>query len=360
MNFLTKKVFSFKDKFFALDLSDLSVKVFELEKSGKEDRIRSYCSYDIPAGYMENDKIIEKQKTAQIIREAVKKSGPKKLNTEKVICSIPESKAFLRIINIPKVAEEEAREAIRWELEANIPLTSDQVYFDWQFLGEAGGKQNVLTVAVSKDIIDDLVEVLGMAGLKAYGLEVESIATLRSLVPAGASPKEIFLIVDIGAKRTGFIISEGTVPYFTSSIPFSSEVISDAIAGKLSISMAEAEKIKIEHGIEQSFESNSVFQAVQPMLENLASEIDKTIDFYRSISKEHSDVTRIILSGGGSNLRGILPYLATRLSREVAMGDPWTNLNLGNNLPIIDKENSVCYATAIGLALKNINYGNKY
>jgi Tfp pilus assembly PilM family ATPase len=96
------------------------------------------------------------------------------------------------------------------------------------------------------------------------------------------------------------------------------------------------------------------------MLENLASEIDKTIDFYRSISKEHSDVKKIILSGGGSNLRGILPYLTTRLSREITMGDPWINLNLGSDLPIIDKENSVRYTTAVGLALKKIDYGNKY
>jgi type IV pilus assembly protein PilM len=360
MNFLTKKIFSSSDKFFALDLSDLSVKIFELERGSKKDKIRSYRSQDIPAGYIEDDKIIDKKKTAQIIREAIGKSGPKKVNTKKVICSIPESKAFLRIINIPKVDEEEAREAVRWELEANIPLTSDQVYFDWQFLGEAGGKQNVLTVAVSKGIIDDLAEVLSMAGLEVYGLEVESIATLRSLVPVESLAKEIFLIADIGARRTSFIISEGTVPYFTSSIPFSSEIISNAIAGQLSVGMVEAEKIKIEHGIEHSLESSSVFRVVEPMLENLASEIDKTIDFYRSISKEHSDVKKIILSGGGSNLRGILPYLTTRLSREITMGDPWINLNLGSDLPIIDKENSVRYTTAVGLALKKIDYGNKY
>jgi type IV pilus assembly protein PilM len=361
MSFLSKKIFNFDDKVFALDLSDLSVKILELSRGGKRDKIRSFESMDIPRGCIEDGKVIDKAKVAQIIRETIKKAGPQRINTKKVVCSIPESKAFLRIINVPKVSEEEAREAIRWELEANIPLTSDQVYFDWQFLSEEEGKQRTLTVAVAKEIIDALVETLSMAGLEVYGLEVESIATIRSLVPSNSSLEDIYLIVDMGATRTSFIVSEGVIPYFTSSIPFSSEVISDAIAGKLGINLKEANKIKMDHGIEHSFESSSIFQAIRPMLESLAGEIEKTIDFYKSISKNSSgDIKKIILSGGGSNLRGILPYLATRLSREVVAGDPWINLRLGNNLPIIDKENSVRYSTAVGLALKSIDHGDKY
>lgn len=360
MSFLNKKVINFHDKIFALDLSDLSVKVFQLDKSGEGDFIRSFSSSDIPSGYIDDGRIMEKEKVAAIIRSAIKKAGPKKVNTKKVVCSVPESKAFVRIITIPKVEEEEAREAVRWELEANIPLTSDQVYFDWQFLEESNGKQDVLTVAVAKDIIDNIVEVLALAGLEVYGLEVESIASSRSLISQQTDPKETSLIVDIGAKRTGFIITEGIVPYFTSSVPFSSEVITDTIAGKFSIEKKEADRIKVEYGIEHSLENDSIFNSVKPLLETLASEIEKTMDFYQSISKNSVGVKKIILCGGGSNLRGIIPFLATRLSKEVLAGDPWVNLNLGDKLPIINKESSVFYSTAIGLALKKIHYGDQY
>ncbi|HPN96828.1 MAG TPA: type IV pilus assembly protein PilM [Candidatus Moranbacteria bacterium] len=357
MSFFTKNIISFDDKFCAVDLSDLSVKIFQLEKDGRIDRVRGYAHADIPEGFLDDGRIMEKNKVAEIIKAAMKKTIPKKINTRKVICSIPESKAFLRIISIPKVNEEEAREAIKWEMEANIPLSSDQVYFDWQFLEEAGGKQNVLTAAVSKEIVDDTVEVLGLAGLEVYGMEVESIASVRSLIPFELS-KEVFLIVDIGARRTSFIISEGNLPSFTSSIPFSSEVISDSISKSLNIDKKEADKIKINQGIEHSFEENSIFNIIKPMLENLATEIEKTIDFYGGISKGSLEIKKIILCGGGSNLRGIVPYLTTRLCKDVMLGDPWVNLNFGNNLPIIDKNNSIKYTTAIGLALKGIKHGS--
>lgn len=134
MGFFNKKIISFEDKFFALDLSDLSIKIIQLEKDGKIDKIRSYSYLDIPEGNMDDGKIINKEVIADAVRAAIKKAIPKKINTKKVICSLPESKAFLRIISIPKVREDEAHEAIKWEMEANIPLSVDQVYFDWQFL----------------------------------------------------------------------------------------------------------------------------------------------------------------------------------------------------------------------------------
>lgn len=359
MNFLTKKIINFEDAFFALDLSDLSVKVIQLEKDGKIDKIRSYASLDIPQGVIEDGVIVDKGKAKEIIESVIKKAGPKKIRTKKVICSIPESKAFLRIINIPKMEEKEAHEAVKWEIEASIPLSVDQVYFDWQFLDIVEGKQNVLTVAVAKEIIDSLAEVAKEAGLDIYGLEVESVASVRSLVPKDSSKGEIYLVVDLGADRTSFIIAEGSVPYFTSSIPFSSEALSDAISKSLGVSGDKAEQMKIIQGIEYSLESTSLFGIVKPLLENLSSEIEKSIDFYHGMSKDSGEVRKIIICGGGASLKGIVPYLTTKLSREVTVGDPWVNLNLGNKLPIINRETSMRYSTAVGLALKKIYYGDK-
>lgn len=359
MGFFTKKIISLDDRTFALDLSDLSVKVFQMEKRRHFDVIRSYCEMNIPSGYIVDGRIVEKQKVAQIIKSAVKKAGPKKINTQKVICSVPESKAFLRKINIPPMSAREAHEAIRWEIEASIPLTCDQVYYDWQFLDISEGKQNILTAAVSKEIIDELLEVLLMAETDPYGLEIESISSARSLIPRDISAKNVYLIVDLGALRTSFIITEGNIPFFTSSIPFSSQTVTDLISKTLKINQGEAEKIKKLQGIEHSFKESSIFNSTKPLLENLSIEIEKTIDFYQSISRKNKGIEKIITCGGGANLRGLIPYLTTRLCKEVRIGDPWVNLNMGNNLPIISKEESVSYATAIGLAIRSSEYGNK-
>lgn len=355
MSFFNKEIFSFKEKYFGIDLSDLSIKVIEFEKDGNFDRIRSYFSLDIPQGIIEDGNINDKQKVVEAIKSAVKEAGPKKISTKNAICSLPESKVFLRKISIPKMNNEEIGEAIKWEIEASIPLAVDQVYYDWQLIDEENGKDNILTVAVSRGIIDDIVEVLEGAGLKVLSLEVESVATARSLISTKAEKKEVSLIVDFGAKKTSFIITEGCVPYFTSSIPFSSEGITDIISKELGIPFVDAERQKINYGVGYSQENMPIFNAVKPYLENLSVEIERSIDFYRSIDKDAFEIKKVILCGGGSNLKGLTAYLVKRLRQEVFLGDPWINLDFGNDLPIISKEISSQFSTAVGLAMKRNN-----
>jgi type IV pilus assembly protein PilM len=310
---------------------------------------------DIPTGLIEDGKIMDKEKLAEIIKTAIKKAGPKKISTNKVICSLPESKIFLRKISIPRMKEDEIEEAIKWEIEASIPLSVDQVYFDWQLVSEVHGKQNILTVAISREIVDEIIEVLEICKLDVFGLEVESVATVRSLVPNDAPVSNVSLVVDLGAKKTSFIIAEGNIPYFTSSIPFSSEGITDAISKALGISIEEAEKQKINYGIGYSQENLPILNSIKPYLENLSTEIERSIDFYQDIDKDMSEVKKIILCGGGSNLKGLTLYLAKRLKQEVVLGDPWINLDFGNNLPMISKENSSQFSTAVGLAMERKN-----
>ncbi len=361
MSFLNKRIFSLDPKIFGLDLSDLSVKVLQFEKNGAVEKIRAYCSLDIPPGNIEDSKILRKDKVASCIKKAIKKAGPKKITTRKVICSLPESKAFIRIISIPAMEREQAREAIKWEMEANIPLPIDQVYFDWQFLPtDSSRKQSVLTVAVSREVVDEIMEVLEKAGLEVYGLEVESIASARSLVrKEETNEKGASLIIDLGAQRTSFIMIVKGVVYFTSSIPFSSEGMNDAIMRSLRVSLQEAEEIKLHDGITRGENNeNEIFHVVAPLLENLVTEVKKTLDFYGEISQEQSSIEKIILCGGGANLKGLVPYLSKRLGKEVEVGNPWVNVALGDTLPVISKEDSVRYSTVIGLALKGSQYGN--
>lgn len=359
MGFLNKNIISFEPKIIGLDLSDLSVKVFQIEKNGKKDVVRGLGSVDIPAGIIDDGRIVEKDKVVASIKSVFGSNSAKKINSKKVICSLPESKAFVRIINIPKMSEHEAEEAVKWEMEASMPMSLEEVYFDWQFLEDNSEKtQRVLTAAVSKEIIDAWMDVLATAGLDVFGLEVESVATIRSLVGRNAKKEEISLIVDLGAKRTSFIIAEGTVPYFTSSIPFSSEGINDAIMKALNINNEEAEKIKVKNGIEGLDKESPIFSSVNPLLENLVVEITKTIDFYGEMSGQHGGIGKIILCGGGSNMKGLVQYLNQRIGKEVLLGNPWINLDLGPELPPIDKDSSVRYATSVGLALRGLNYGN--
>jgi type IV pilus assembly protein PilM len=358
MNLLRKKIFDLFPSSFGLDLSDLSMKAVWLDRSGGHDSVMSFGSVPMALGNVVDGEIMNPEAVRSAIESLLEKSGPKKIGTRKVICSLPETKAFLRIISLPRMEKEEVKEAIKWEIEANIPLTLDQVYYDWQILdlnvvGEKG-KMNVLVVAVARSVVDQFTELLESAGLEVIGLETESIAQARSLLPE-KNDKNTTLIVDIGDRRTSFLIAIGSTPCFTSSVPLSSQMVTEAISKELKISFDEAEAIKIKHGLGSLAMKSPVLKAAEPVLESIAVEIERSIDFYVNSLRYSSGIDSIVLCGGGSNMNGFLPYMTKRLGKPVESGNPWVNVQLGREIPIIDKRRSVQYSTAIGLALRGLD-----
>ena len=359
MSFLSKKIFNNDSDIFGLDLSDFSIKVVKIEDRGNSEHVVSYASCPLSNGCMVNGEIQKKDQIISVIKKVVSIAGPKKIKTKKVICSLPETKAFLRIVSLPQMNDLEMEEAIKWEIEASIPLTLDQVYYDWQKIPQSllpdKNKINILVVAIAKSSVDQTIEVLESAGLNPVGLEIESIAQARSLLDE-KDEKSTIMIVDIGDCRTSFSITKGGLPCFTSSIPLCGQTLTDAIAKGMKISFEEAEKIKIAYGLGKDFKNGMLLKLQQPVLENLAQEIERSIDFYLTGLRYSENIDRIILCGGGANTKGLLVYLAKKLGREIEMGDSWTNIKMKKNIYVIEKNQSIQYSTAIGLALKGAHY----
>ena len=123
----------------------------------------------------------------------------------------------------------------------------------------------------------------------------------------------------------------------------------------MGINFEQAEKIKISHGIGDEFKNDSLFKFTQPVLENFVQEIERSVDFYVTGLKYSDGVDKVIICGGGANTKGIIPYLSKKIGREIELGNPWINVQMGKNLPVIDKNQSMQYSTAIGLALKGLH-----
>ncbi|GBE16496.1 cell division protein FtsA [bacterium BMS3Abin15] len=362
LSVLNKKIINVSGNVIGLDLSDLSIKVIQLERKGKKNVIADLGSAEMAIGSISGGEIVNKENVIAAIKKAISNAKPRAIKAKNVICSLPETKAFLRIINIPRMKEKEVEGAIKWEIEANIPLPIDQVYYDWQLLDKnfsrEDGNMSVLIVAVSQDVVNQFTDIIEQAGLTAANMEIESIAQARSLLDRKEKEKTT-LVIDIGDRRTSFLISVDNIPCFTSSLPLSAGSLTDIISKTLNINIEEAERRKIEHGIGSAEKNDPVFRAVQPVLENLASEIEKSMDFYLSGLKYSPSIDNIIICGGGARTKGIIDYLSKRLNKEITLGNPWVNLDIKDDALTIKKDESIQYSTAVGLALKGL-YENFY
>lgn len=305
---------------------------------------------NIKKGIMQGGQVIDVQSLASEIKELLKSTKPHPIKSKSVVFSVPESKSFIRTITIPKMGKDEAAEAIKWETEANIPVAVDRVYLDWQVIEEHGESNEILVTAVPKEIIDKYSEAMKLAGLEILAVEVDIIATVRSLTGEKEFSGKPVAIADLGESITSLAISKNQVPYFTSSIPVGGITFTDALQKGLGVSYEKAEELKLKYGLGKMKEDDVLYKIYNPIIENLAGEIEKSIRFYEDSINTKEKVEKIILAGGGSLLHDIVGYLALRIKKEVLIGDAILSLGLQNDFSEETKKNLAPFATVIGLA----------
>jgi len=354
------KFFTPKISSFGIDLSDLSIKVINLKKHAGKFVLTCFNRQDIKEGLIEEGEIKQEAELIEVIKKAVKGVKGEAIKTKYCIVSLPETESYIRMLQLPLIKEEEVAEAIKWELEANIPHTIDEIYYDWQIIQTPQTNQKQLDILVGvlpKKTVDPYLDALKKANLKPFIFEIESVATARALIKDGYSEEPI-AIVDMGAKRTSFFIFSGRTIYFTTSLPICNNSLIKTLSEHLDVSIAKAREIKYKVGLDIKHPKSQIFDALESSLMELAGKIKNFIAFYHDHwlpnQSGRNQINKLLLCGGGATMIGLLEFLNSQLNLEVSLGNPWINISDNpkeaiGKLPLDDPP---AYATALGLALR--------
>ncbi|MDP2967330.1 MAG: pilus assembly protein PilM, partial [bacterium] len=130
------------------------------------------------------------------------------------------------------------------------------------------------------------------------------------------------------------------------------------------IDLIGAEKLKLKYGLTTKAgpEGGEVFEALIPALTDLIEQIKAHLSYYQThASHEHlspngKKVSKILLCGGGANLKGLTDFLSSELKIPVELGNPWINIlpKPLKEVPELPYEKSLSYTTALGLALRGV------
>ncbi|MBI2587798.1 type IV pilus assembly protein PilM [Candidatus Azambacteria bacterium] len=348
---------------FGLDISEFSLKVAALGRKGKYLHLETFGALPLLPAMIQNGEIKKPQDLSRLW-ESGKVFRGKPLKLSRVVVSVPEEVSFVRIVQLPVMNPDELQKAIQWEAEANIPLTIDQVYLDYEMLAAPGrgpAHTDVLLVATPKPVVDSVVEFLKLIKLTPIAIEVESQAIARALVPGGTS-EEPLMLVDLGEHGTTIMVFAASSLQFTSSIPISGRMLTEAVAKALGLDFSQAEREKIQIGLDER-RNPQIAAALRPPLSVLIDEIKTRLDFYASHTfHAHTfgrtrAVGKVVLSGGGANLKGISALLSSGLGLPVELGNPWVNILEPplKEIPALPYEESLSYTTALGLALRGLS-----
>ncbi len=173
------------------------------------------------------------------------------------------------------------------------------------------------------------------------------------------------IIIDFGANTTSYgIFLEGKIVY-VNHIPIGGMDITIDIAKSLSISLKEAEKLKILYGVadpglllkdsvikldngEHTITASQLAKIIHPKIKEITEVIKKQCD---SMSMDHLLARQVVITGGGASLASIRTVVAEIFHKQVRIAKP-------EIIPgFVENYNTYIHSTAIGMvkskSLKN-------
>ncbi len=337
-----------------VDISDASIKWLTLAPLHERFRVAAYGSRALQAGVVEQGFVRDTDALASVLRELKHELGASAAHA-----ALPEEEAYVFSMNVPDGSTRpQILNMVEFEIEGRVPLSPAQAVYGFDFIQRTqGGECEIGVVAFPKDLADGYAGAFARAGIELLSLEIESRSIGRAVSDAdGGDP--MALLVDFGRARTGFAILKYGVPIFTSTVDVGGDHVMQVIQKELSLSEEEAERFRNEQGLIPGDEKHaSATKAIEHVAAQLASEVEKHYRFWGTRRSEHGDhvtpVSRILLVGGSSNLRGLAEYIAGKVHARTERPDIWQNIcSFDEYIPPIPRRVSLQYATAAGLALR--------
>jgi len=302
---------------FGLDIGSSSVKAVSLVPGKAGYALRSFAMVDLPREAISEGSIKRPEAVIEAIRECVREAG---VEGALAVISISGRDSIVKRVPLPKVSAQELSDAIYLEAEHHIPFAIDDVFLDYQVVGESANSMSVLLVATKKGKVLEYVSVVERArvGVGIVDLDVFAIQNQYER-NTSADGGEAVALIDIGASVMKTNVVHGGSSIFARDVPFGGNSYTDAIAERLGISVDRAEAAK--HGHEVGIQYGDLAPALEAVSRELSLEVQRTFDYFASTA-ESERIAKIVLSGGGAKLAGIEDFLASSWGVPVELARP--------------------------------------
>jgi len=330
-----------------LDIGSHSIKLVGLKMTSNGPFLTCLGIKEIPPGKDKEDV----NTVAETLKSLLSEVG---LKTKKVNLVVSGSGVHIKRISIPSLPKAELKEAVRWEIKDHLPFPVETAQIDFHILNEYVEdnvkKLDLMVVACPKPLVERTLSIAEEAGLQPAHLDVGPLAIWNTLLAwDGIKKEETVALIDMGAEKTGIYIFKNGILQFSREVTPAGADITRAIAegigsaGEPDLLYERAESIKREMGIPSEPYQEALRQAqddlqqtknttlsklsflVRPVLEKLAAEIGRSLDYYRSQFNEER-IDRILLTGGGANLKNIVSYLGSELRLPVEHFNPFKKI----------------------------------
>ncbi|MCA1822803.1 MAG: type IV pilus assembly protein PilM [Frankia sp.] len=319
-----------------LDIGTSSVRAAELNVGKRPAVLERFGQVALPAGAVRDGEVVDTETVAAAIRQLWSTA---KFSTKKVVLGVANQRVIVRQVDLPYLPAAEMRKSLAFQVQDFIPMPVEQAILDFhpleEFTNESGGRmQRVLLVAAARDMIAGALTAAQRAGLTAVMIDLTPFAVMRSLAPVDQQgfSAEAEALVDVGASVTNIVVHEGGVPRFVRILLMGGNDITEAVADRMGVPAEQAEAVKQQMGLPSTTAEPSGHPAervIQQTAGQFVEEIRGSLDYYLA-QPQAVRLRRVVLTGGGGQLTGLVERLATATRLPVEPGQPMASLRVGN------------------------------
>ncbi len=347
-----------------IDIGSSMIKVVQVKRKAGRAVLETYGAISLgPYADLEMGRItnLPVEKITEALKEVLVQSG---VSTKSCALSIPVQSSLIFVLSLPPlIKENEIESIVKTEARKYIPIPISEVSLDYFVLpkkepsfeeahnlsNSSEEKIEVLVVAIQNDAITNYRSLVSSLDLQAGFFEVEIFSSIRSNFEHELSP---VLLMDFGASRTKLSIVEfGMVKNFH-TVNRGGAIISEAISASLGIPFIKAEELKKEYGIFENPIEKSLPEIIKVHLDYIFSETNGVLLNYEK--KYGRTISKVILTGGGSLMKGIKEIASNSFKAEVEIGRPFSKVVAPVFLDKVLEATGPEFANAIGLALRKL------
>jgi type IV pilus assembly protein PilM len=278
------------------------------------------------------------------------------LSMEDIVISVPSQNSFARFVTLPPVESKRIPEMVKFEAVQQIPFGIDDVQWDWQLMSEPDSSEiKVGIFAIKNEVVDSSLENFNREDIQVGYVQMAPMALYNYILYDRPdyvnSDSQATVVLNIGAETTDLVVCTKS-SVWQRCILIGGNAFTKAIADAFRLNFDKAEKLKRTAPVSKY--ARQIFQAMRPVFTELASEVQRSLNFYNS-SEPNTKIVRVIALGGGTKMRGLLKYLQQTLQISVERPDSFKRLTMGAGVkPAKFLENVSDFGIVYGLALQGL------
>jgi len=344
-------------KVIGLDIGTSSIKLAEMDVSRKGAQLLSFGFAPTPPNAVLGGDIIDISSVGMAIQSLLLELRTKRKN---VATALWGTAVIVKKITIPRMDKKLVKDQIRFEAEQYIPFDINNISLAHHILSTSGSPDtlDILLIAAQNELVNQYTQVIAGAGLNCSILDVSGFALANSFeLNYGRMIGESIGIFNFGAAITNFVAIQNGEIIFCRDIPVGGASYTNEIHKAMSISVTEAEALKLSAGSRREV-PDEVHSIISATNEAVMEEVRSSLDFLSATSNGIS-LNRCFYTGGSSATSGLIETIAKATDITMEAFNPFVTVKANPrkfSAEYLEQIRSFA-GVATGLALRGVGDG---